>query len=976
MVFSLLGSLQVTGPPGEIRVPPGRQQTVLAALALSVNRAVSTEFLIEAVWGGDPPDTARTQIQICLSRLRRLLEPTGATVTTQSPGYRLDAPADGIDVQRFRTLVRTADRLLMDGHDSDAVPLLRSADGWWRGPALAGIDSELLRGAATRLEEERLSAIETRVRLELQLGRHAQLVPEITALVQEHPLREALHAHLMIALYRSGRQADALEVYRVARQRLADDLGLEPGADLRAAEQAVLTGTAALTAEPSAPPAAGSAARRDRAGATDDTERRGNGNGDGSSQNAARSDDAGPTAFQLPTATADFVGREETIEATRRALERSDSVGVAVLLGRPGVGKSATAVEVAHQLADEHFPDGQLYCDLRAIQGAPVDPSDVLRRFLRALGVPQQAIPADADERAAMYRGLLADRRVLILLDDAASEAQVAPLLPGAPGCAVLVTSRARLTGLPGSTCIELDVLTVPTALRLLAQTLGRDRVDNEPEAALALAHATGRLPLALRIVAARLTARTHWPLAGLVNRLADERRRLDELSHGDLNLRAGMALAYDGFDPLSAQTFALLGLLDQPTIPAWAAGALVDDDRPFPSDLTEPLVDVHLLDVVGVDAAGETVHRFQELVRVFAREKLAETVPAAEQRAAAERFCGGWLTLLTEANRRLLGGDFLQISGPARRWAPPGHLCEQLLADPVGWMESERHALRPVIEIAVRHDLIDHCWELVVRAAILLERRGYLSDLGELHDLAAPAVRAAGNRLGTAALVEVANSGLRDRYDTATRRRQLDQALAELVDLGHREGEGLVRRELAHLLFTGPAADDARPATDRQVDEELAFEHCARALEAFVAEDDRAGQWRTLMLRGRERVRRGDDGCGQQDLEQALALAESTGDRRAIAQVLRAVATADAAGGRAAQALAHLSAALDHTVALRDPLGQAIVLDEMAGLELELGHRTAAVEAWHRSRTLFADLRQDSARARVDARLAALDAR
>ncbi|WP_205850216.1 AfsR/SARP family transcriptional regulator [Nakamurella flava] len=951
-------------------MPPGRQQIVLAALALSINRVVSTDHLIETVWGGDPPDTARTQIQICLSRLRRLLEPTGARVVTQSPGYRLDAPADGIDVRRFETQVRTAERLIMEGQDAEAADLLRAADAWWRGPALAGIDSDALRGTATRLEEERISAVETRLRIELALGRHDRLVPEITALVQAHPLREALQARLMIALYRSGRQTEALEVYRTARRRLADDLGLEPGPELRAAEQAVLTGSAALTGTPDDQHITGAAVP----GAV--TEPAPADQGEDRTPGPADRGGSGPTAFQLPTATADFVGREETIAATRGALlDRVDSVGVAVLLGRPGVGKSATAVEVAHQLADTHFPDGQLYCDLRATQQAPVAPAEVLRRFLRALGVPNPVVPVDEDERAAMFRGLLADRRVLIVLDDAATESQVLPLLPGSAGCGVLVTSRARLTGLPGSSCIELDVLTVPTALRLLAQTLGRDRVDNEPEAALALAHATGRLPLALRIVAARLNARTHWPLAGLVNRLADERRRLDELSHGDLTLRAGMALAYDGFDPTAARTFALLGLLEGPTIPAWAAAALVDDDRPFPSDLTEPLVDVHLLDVVGVDAAGETVHRFQELVRVFAREKLAELTTDADRRAAVERFCGGWLTLLAEANRRLLGGDHLQIAGPARRWDPPARFVEQLLADPVAWLESERNALRPVVEIAVRYGLVDHCWELVVRSAILLERRGYLSDLADLHDLAAPVVQDAGNRLGMAALVEVANSGLRDRYDTGTRRRQLTAALRDLEELGHREGQALVRRELAHLMFGELTTADATGASaaERMADERAAFELCAQALADFAAEGDRAGQWRTLMLQGRERVRRGDHDGGRADLRRALELADGTGDRRAIAQVLRAVGLAELADGLADSAADRLTAALDHVVALRDPLGEAIILQELGVVRVRQGRSADAVPLWRRSRDRFGEVRQDSARARVEAQLAAL---
>nr|WP_240188941.1 BTAD domain-containing putative transcriptional regulator [Nakamurella flavida] len=953
VVLGLLGPLEVIGA-ASIRVPPGRQQAVLAALALAVGRVVSSDHLVDVVWAQEPPDTARTQVQICVSRLRRLLEPTGATIETQPPGYRLSLAPEALDVHRFHALVRSADRLVLEGQDLEAVTALRSAAALWRGPALSGVDSEALRAQATRLDEDRLVAQESGFEIELRLGRHARLIGEITALVEAHPLRERLRAQLMLALYRSGRQAEALEVYRAFRALLADDLGLEPGPELRELERAILTADASLRApDPAEAGVLSTGAVSTGALSMPPTD-------------TPTPPVGGPTAFQLPTAPADFVGRTQTLDLVRSVLlDDPTTVGIAVLLGPPGVGKSATAVQAGHLLGAEHFPDGQLYCDLRAIEDDPLSPADVLGRFLRALGVPPPAIPPDAGERGAMFRGMVADRRVLIVLDDAGSEAQVTPLLPGSPQCGVIVTSRSRLTAVPGATCLEIDVLTVPTALRLLSQTLGRERVDAEPEAALALVHATGRLPLALRIVAARLTARSHWPLAGLVNRLADERRRLDELSHGDLTLRAGMSLAHDGFDPLAARTFALLALLTGPTIPAWAAGALVDDDRPFPSDLTEPLVDVHLLDAVGVDVAGETVHRFQELVRVFALEKLAESADAPMQRAAVERFTGGWLTLLTEANARLLGGDFLQIDGGSPRWTPPQGYRERLLADPYRWFETERSALRDVVELAAAHGLVTQCWELVVRASIMLERRGYLTDLAALHACALTAVDAAGDRLGAAALVEVANSGLRDRYDTATRRALLEQALADLLELGNRTGEGLVRRQLAHLLFTTAGDDPAGHAA--------AVDHGEQALAAFVDRGDLGGQWRTLMLLGREAAGHGATEQGRARLAEALELAHRTGDRRAIAQVLRASAGADTADGRTDLAEEKLTAALELVRELGDPLGEAMVMRDLARVQLGRSRGAEARAALLASRDLFAELRQEAALGEVERMIAAL---
>ncbi|HEY0697992.1 MAG TPA: BTAD domain-containing putative transcriptional regulator, partial [Micromonospora sp.] len=474
-VYRVLGPLHVAnGAQREFRVPPGRQQIVLGTLLLEANRIVSIDALIDAIWDDSPPATARTQVQICVSALRNNLVRIGCgeAIVTRVPGYRMVVADDQLDAQLFSRLVGEAETLARAGQLDQASRLLRRALGLWRGPALSGTNSRILRDRATRLDENRLGAIESQLGIELRLGRHHQLIGEIGALVREHPLRERLRGQLMLALYRAGRQAEALETYRVGRELLIEQLGLEPGEDLRQLEAAILTGDTTLQIEPSAPV-------RDRA--------------------TVEPEIVAP--FQLPADIADFAGRDNLVRQSEEALlgvAGQRATRVVVLLGKAGVGKSALAVHVAHRLRDSHFPDGQLYCDLSGTRARPETAGAVLGRFLRALGVPGESIPDAIDERAEMYRHLVDRRRMLVVLDDAANEAQLRPLLPGSSSCAVVVTSRARLTGLAGARVLEVDVLGPEPAIGMLATAIGADRVAAEPAAAHVLVRMGGGLPRAL----------------------------------------------------------------------------------------------------------------------------------------------------------------------------------------------------------------------------------------------------------------------------------------------------------------------------------------------------------------------------------------------------------------------------------------------------------------------------------------------
>lgn len=335
-------------------------------------------------------------------------------------------------------------------------------------------------------------------------------------------------------------------------------------------------------------------------------------------------------AFQLPAAVADFTGRSDLTAnlchwlttPTRRA-ESPQAVAVAIVTGRAGVGKTALAVHVGHQLR-RAFPDGQLFVTLDGANAEPFDSGEALGRFLRALGMDATQIPDRVQDRAALFRARTARRRVLVVLDDAGGEAQLRPLLPGGSGCGVLVTSRSPLTALEGARLVDLDGFNLDQALELLARIIGRARTAAEPDAATAIVDRCGRLPLAVRIAGARLLAKPHWPLAKLAERLGDERRRLDELAAGDLEVRASVALSYQGLDGLQRRTFRRLGLLEATTFSAWAAAALLDLPVPQAERSLEALTDARLLDVVGRDGIGQVRYRFHDLMRLFARERAA----------------------------------------------------------------------------------------------------------------------------------------------------------------------------------------------------------------------------------------------------------------------------------------------------------------------------------------------------------------
>ena len=549
MRFGILGPLLVRDRETVVPVTGARQRLLLATLIVQAGKPVAADTLAEMVWDGAPPAGAVTTLRSHVMRLRRVLGPVaGARLVTRPPGYLLEAAEDEVDLLLFAALCRAGGAAVRSAAWQEASGLLEQALGLWRGAPLADVPSEVLhRGEAPRLERLRLQALEWRAEAGLRLGRHSELVGELQALTAEHPLRERFLAQLLLALYRSGRRAEALAAYQGARQVLIDELGSEPGAELRGLHQQILTADPALELPAQPAVAAGSAVPR-----------------------------------ELPAGVRRFTGRARELAALTELLDqpgeqRPGMVVISAIGGTAGVGKTALAVHWAHQVA-ARFPDGQLHVNLRGYdKNQPISAANALAGLLQALGVPGQDIPDEMEDRARLYRTRLAGRRVLVLLDNARDGDQVRPLLPGDPGCVAVVTSRDALAGLvaaDGARRLDLDVLSLADAVGLLRSLIG-SRADADPDAVTALAGLCARLPLALRIAAELAGARRAAPLGELVAELAASRLDLLDAGEDRTDVRAVFSWSFRQLPDDAAGAFALIGLHPGEDLDVHAAAAL-----------------------------------------------------------------------------------------------------------------------------------------------------------------------------------------------------------------------------------------------------------------------------------------------------------------------------------------------------------------------------------------------------------------
>ncbi|MEV4470576.1 BTAD domain-containing putative transcriptional regulator [Nonomuraea sp. NPDC049504] len=667
--FAVLGPVRAWHDGQELDLGTPLQRSILGMLLLREGHAVTPNEMIDAVWGEEAPPRALGALRTYVSRLRTVLEPGRPArsrpelLTSIGRGYALRLPDDALDLTRFERGVTQAEAARKAGRLAEAARELRAALALFEGEPLAGTVGPYAEHQRDRLIERRISVVETLMDVDLELGEHAKVVSELIALTAEHPLRERLRAQLMLAYYRCGRQGDALNVFTETREALIDELGIEPGPELTALHQRILAADPALAAphraeedEEEEPPAA---------------------------------DDEQPAALelprpaQLPAAVSDFTGRKEVAVRLRTMLSAQPSaegVPVAAISGIGGVGKTTLAVHVAHLLADV-FPDGQLYADLRGYSEEPTAPESALGAFLRALGIPPDVIPDGLAERSALFRSILAERRILVLLDNARDAGQVSPLLPGSPGCAAIVTSRGKLADLPAARLIDLDVMEPDEALQLFAAVAGAERVSAEHGAAMDVVAACGFLPLAVRIVAARLAARPSWTVASLVPRLADEQRRLDELRVGNLAVEATFALGYGQLTPVQARAFRLLSLSNGPDISAGAAAAVLAADAFETEEVLESLVDASLL-----EAPAPGRYRFHDLLKLFARRTLDRTERPQARTMALRRLLGFYLASAQSAHALAYEGSMISanlvVVGTGRTFSTVDEAVAWLIAE------------------------------------------------------------------------------------------------------------------------------------------------------------------------------------------------------------------------------------------------------------------------------------------------------
>ncbi|GAA1340437.1 BTAD domain-containing putative transcriptional regulator [Catellatospora bangladeshensis] len=933
----VLGEVEVLADGARVELGHARQRCVLAALLVQANQVVATGRLVDRVWGEHPPRRARQLVSNYLSLLRALLAAGGVAgevaIQRRAGGYVLLVDPDRVDLHRFRRLVAEA---RADPDPARALELLERAAGTWRGEALAGLDTPWTAAVRQELERERFAADTDRLDRALRAGRHVALLPELTARAAAHPLDEHVAAQLMLALYRAGRQADALEHHRRVRARLVDELGADPGPHLRRLHQRILAADPARAA-PAAGPGRPVATPR-----------------------------------QLPAAPAVFTGRARELAELDRALPAAApppagegpgpgaaGVVVSVIGGAGGVGKTWLALVWAHRNL-HRFPDGQLFVDLRGFSpaGRPTEPVDAVRGFLAALGADPDALPADLNALAALYRSLVAGRRVLVVLDNAATAEQVVPLLPGSASCAVLVTGRVVLPSLidrHGARHLSLGALSREESRALLARRLGGRRVGADPGVVEELIGLCGRHPLALAITARHAATRPGIPLAEFAAELREPGlAALDHDTDPAASLPAVLSWSLRRLTEEQRTVFALLGTTPGPDADLPAAASLTGLPEARARRVLRVLEDHSLL-----DRRPHGRYAMHDLVRAYAA-TLARDLPEPVRRAALERVVDFYRHTAHTADH------LLYALRPVVRLAPPAPgsrplpLPDQRAA--LAWLDAHHPHLLAAQHIAAGHRHHEAVWHLAWTLNTFHLRRGHRQD--ELAVWRA-AVDAAEHLPDPAALIHA--------------RRRLGHAHAELGR--HEEAVAHLHHALAVAEHHDVPVQQARThhalawAWEQRADHRQALEHARRALDLYRGLDQPVWEADALNTVGWHEAHLGEYDTARDHCRAALALHRRHQDSDGVADDLDSLGFIDHRTGRHQRAVDHYRQALDLYRDVGNTTEAVDTLDYLGHPYAALGQHTRARAAWQEALDLYRRLGRDTDAERVRKQLDDLDA-
>jgi DNA-binding SARP family transcriptional activator/tetratricopeptide (TPR) repeat protein len=916
--FFLLGPLSVRTDGMPVPILAAKRRALLAALLLRANHVVPVDDLAEVLWGQDPPSAAKSGVQNYVMRLRQGLGAAGSRITTEPRGYLIRVEAGELDLDRFEGLLRDARAAAREGKWLDAADQATAALALWRGEPLADVGSDLLPAReGARLSELRLQALETRIEAELQLGRAGEVIGELRQLVAEHPLRERLHGLLMLALCRDGRQAEALATYQHTRNVLIDELGTEPGPDLQQLHQQILTADPAVlvTAARTAPPAT-----------------------------------ASPVPRQLPAAVTGFTGRAAELATLTDMLGEAGTAGTVVISaigGTAGVGKTALALYWAHQVAGR-FPDGQLYVSLRGYDpGTAVTATEAIRGFLGALGVPPERIPPDPQAQAGLYRSLLSDRRMLIVLDNAVDERQVRPLVPASAGSLVIVTSRRQLAGLAaadGARLLSLDVLSHGEAVQMLSARLGGDRAAAEPEAVDRIAGLCACLPLALAVAAARAASRPGFPLAVLAAELAESSGRLDALDGGDpaTSVRAVFSWSYHQLGGAAALLFRLLGLHPAPDISVVAAASLTGCPEPQARRLLDDLARAHL--IVEHVPGRYAIH---DLLRAYAADQASALDSEDDRDAAIGRVLDHYLHTAARANLLLDPASDRVALAPLR----PRTTAVQPVdyREAMAWFEAEHQVLFASVALADNGKFGSHAWQLPWAMTSFLRNRGHWPDWAAIQRTALAAATRLDDTAGQALsgrLLALACTYLGDEDEA---RSQFASSLALYQRVGDRLGEAKVHHGLGVLA-------------DRQGRPVDGLGHAEQALRLYQALGDKASEAVVLNNVGWCHGLLGDYQQARAFCQRSLNLCAVTGDLWLEGNAWDSLGYAEYKLGNLAEAVHCYERALSLSEEVGNRFYESEALTHLGDTRHAAGDLARARLAWQRALAILEDIRHPDA--------------